>query len=48
MSYTLGGLLAPALGGMALQWSPTLGFPALLLAAAGLGVAALYGHRSRW
>jgi MFS family permease len=48
MSYTLGGLLAPALGGMALQWTPTLGFPSLLLAAAGLGVAALYGHRGRW
>lgn len=38
MSYTLGGVLAPALGGAALQWSPTLGFPALLLAVAALGV----------
>lgn len=48
MSYTLGGLLAPALGGVALQWSATLGFPALLLAVAALGVAALQAHRHRW
>jgi predicted MFS family arabinose efflux permease len=48
MSYTLGGLLAPALGGMALQWSATLGFPALLLAAAVLGMAALQAQRFRW
>lgn len=38
LSYTAGGVLAPALGAAALQWSPALGFPALLLAAAGLGV----------
>ncbi len=38
MSYTLGGVLAPALGGAALQWSPTLGFPALLVGVAALGV----------
>ena len=38
LSYTAGGVLAPALGATALQWSPALGFPALLLAAAGLGV----------
>ncbi len=37
LSYTLGGVLAPALGGAALQWAPTLGFPALLIAVAGLG-----------
>jgi MFS family permease len=38
MSYTLGGVLAPALGGAALQWSPTLGFPVLLLSVAALGM----------
>jgi len=38
LSYTAGGVLAPALGGVALQWSPTLGFPALLLVTAMLGV----------
>lgn len=38
MSYTLGGVLAPALGAAALQWSPTLGFPALLVGVAVLGV----------
>jgi len=37
LSYTLGGVLAPALGAAALQWAPTLGFPALLIAVAGLG-----------
>ena len=36
-SYTLGGVLAPALGAAALQWAPTLGFPLLLLCTAGLG-----------
>lgn len=38
LSYTAGGVLAPALGGVALQWSPAQGFPALLLATAILGV----------
>jgi MFS family permease len=37
LSYTLGGVLAPALGAAALQWAPTFGFPALLLAVAGGG-----------
>src|SRR5690606_41002554 len=38
MSYTFGGVLAPALGAAALQWSPVLGFPALLVGVAALGV----------
>jgi hypothetical protein len=38
LSYTLGGVLAPALGAAALQWAPAVGFPALLLAVAALGV----------
>jgi MFS family permease len=37
LSYTLGGVLAPALGAAALQWAPTIGFPALLLVVAGCG-----------
>lgn len=37
LSYTLGGVLAPALGAAMLDLSPTLGFPALLLAVAGPG-----------
>ena len=37
LSYTLGGVLAPALGAAALQWSPAVGFPALLLLVASGG-----------
>lgn len=42
MSYTLGGMMAPALGGAALQWSPQWGFPALLAAWAAVGTWALW------
>lgn len=42
MSYTLGGMMAPALGGAALQWSPQWGFPALLAAWAVVGTWALW------
>jgi MFS family permease len=45
LSYTLGGVLAPALGAAALQWAPTLGFPALLTAVAALGYARLRMRR---
>ncbi len=38
LSYTLGGLCAPALGGMALQWGGTLGLPMLLVGVASMGV----------
>jgi MFS family permease len=37
LSYTLGGVLAPALGAAMLDASPVIGFPALLLAVAGPG-----------
>jgi MFS family permease len=37
LSYTLGGVLAPALGALMLDWAPTVGFPLLLLAVAGPG-----------
>ena len=45
LAYTLGGVLAPALGAAALQWSPRLGFPALLLAVAAMGLAMLLRAR---
>lgn len=45
MSYTLGGMMAPALGGAALQWSPQWGFPALLAAWAMVGTWALWRKR---
>lgn len=38
LAYTLGGVLAPALGAAAMQWAPVLGFPVLLLIVAGGGV----------
>ncbi|MDR0458198.1 MAG: MFS transporter [Burkholderiaceae bacterium] len=41
LAYTLGGVLAPALGALALQISPAAAFPALLIAVAGLGWALL-------
>jgi MFS family permease len=45
LSYTAGGMLAPALGGAALQWTPALGFPALLALVATLGLAVLLRSR---
>jgi MFS family permease len=38
MAYTAGGMLAPAAGGLMLEWAPALGFPALLVLVAGLGL----------
>ena len=38
MSYTAGGVLAPALGAAALQWAPVFGFPALLIVIASAGL----------
>jgi MFS family permease len=38
MSYTAGGVLAPALGASALQWAPVFGFPALLIVIASAGL----------
>ena len=45
LAYTLGGVLAPALGAAALQWSPRLGFPALLIAVAAAGLVMLLRAR---
>lgn len=38
LAYTAGGMLAPAAGGLMLQFSPGLGFPALLLGVAASGL----------
>jgi len=45
LSYTVGGVTAPALGGAALQWSPTWGFPGLLLTVAAVGLVMLWRAR---
>ncbi len=38
LAYTAGGMLAPAAGGLLLQFTPGLGFPLLLLVVAALGL----------
>ncbi|MBL8350709.1 MAG: MFS transporter [Burkholderiaceae bacterium] len=38
LAYTAGGMVAPAAGALMLQYAPALGFPALLLAVAALGL----------
>jgi MFS family permease len=45
LTYTLGGLVASAASGALIQWSPTLGFPALLITVASLGLVALIRTR---
>lgn len=45
MAYTLGGVLAPSLGATALQWAPLVGFPALLVTVAALGLVMLLRAR---
>lgn len=47
MSYTLGGMLAPALGAAVLDFSPALGFPLLLCTVALGGVAILWRNTAR-
>ncbi|MEY2860294.1 MAG: hypothetical protein RL392_752 [Pseudomonadota bacterium] len=46
LNYTLGGLTASALSGALIDWSPTVGFPLVLIAAAALGLVALVYWRS--
>ena len=45
LSYTLGGLVASAASGALIQWTPTEGFPALLVMVAGAGLIALVRNR---
>jgi len=47
LAYTLGGVLAPITGSVALQWAPTLGFPALLVLTAAASLAVLL-KADRW
>jgi hypothetical protein len=45
LTYTLGGLIASAASGALIEWSFKLGFPALLIAVAGLGLLTLIRAR---
>ncbi|MDP1529906.1 MFS transporter [Rhodoferax sp.] len=47
LTYTLGGLIASSVSGAMLDVSLELGFPALLLTAAGIGLAALLKNRHK-
>ena len=45
LNYTLGGLTASALSGALIDWSPTVGFPLVLIGVAALGLVALVRSR---
>jgi MFS family permease len=45
LTYTGGGMAASAASGALIQWSPTLGFPALLMTVASIGLVALVKTR---
>lgn len=45
LTYTLGGLIASAASGALIDWSPTVGFPAVLIAVAAIGLVALIRAR---
>lgn len=46
LTYTLGGLTASGISGALIDWSPTVGFPLVLIAVAAVGLAALVYWRS--
>lgn len=48
MAYTLGGVLAPALGALALDVSAAVGFPSLMLCMAAAGVLAMHHRLREW
>lgn len=48
LTYTLGGLVASALSGALIEWSPVLGFPLLLTGLALAGCVALVRHTRRF
>jgi len=45
LTYTLGALVASSISGALIDWSPGLGFPLVLMAVAGLGLAVLVRTR---
>ena len=47
LTYTLGGLAASSLSGALIDWSPTLGFPLVLIGVAAVGLAVLLRTRHR-
>lgn len=47
LTYTLGGLVASSASGALLDWSPRLGFPAVLIVVAALGLGALLRFRPK-
>ena len=44
-AYTLGGLVASAISGALIDWSPNTGFPLVLIAVAAIGLVALLRTR---
>jgi MFS family permease len=45
LTYTMGGLMASAASGALIDWSPTVGFPAVLIVVATMGLVALIRSR---
>jgi hypothetical protein len=45
LTYTTGGMAASAVSGALIEWSPTLGFPVVLIAVASAGLVALLKAR---
>jgi hypothetical protein len=45
LNYTLGGLVASAMSGALIDWSPNMGFPLVLIAVAAIGLVALLRTR---
>jgi MFS family permease len=45
LTYTLGGLIASAASGALIDWSPNVGFPAVLIAVAAIGLVSLIRAR---
>ena len=45
LTYTLGGLTASGMSGALIDWSPTVGFPLVLIAVAAIGLVALLRTR---
>jgi predicted MFS family arabinose efflux permease len=47
LTYTLGGLVASGISGALIDWSPAVAFPAVLVAVAAVGLAALVRSHKR-